>query len=60
MKEKNTKKIAIEMIVLGDIVAVLVFIFMSNVGEQDYAAAAANARVPLGEVFRGLFVDKFF
>lgn len=56
---KGSSKFSIELIVVGIILLAVVLIFMSNTGDQEFAAAAANARVPLGEVFLGL-IDKFF
>ena len=56
---KGVSKLSIELIVIAIILVAVVFIFMSNTGDQEYAAAAANARVPLGEVFKGV-IDKFF
>lgn len=59
MVEKETKKYVVEMIIIGVVLAVVVFIFMSNTGDQEFAAAAANARVPLSDVFKGL-LNKYF
>ena len=51
---KGSSKLFLKLVVIGIILFAVVFIFMSNAGEQEFAAAAANARVPLGEVFKGL------
>ena len=34
--------------------AVVIFILMSNTGDREIATVAANARVPLGDIFKGL------
>ena len=56
---KRKSNLTIKLIVIGIILFVFLVIFMSNTGEQELAAAAANARVPLGEVFKGL-LSKYF
>lgn len=59
-KIKKDYKLTIELIVVGLILAVIVFLFMSNNGNDTaFAAAAANARKPLGEVFSAL-INKYF
>lgn len=59
MSEKNSVKTVIEMIVLAVIVAVVVYLFMSGQTQSDMGAAAANARIPLGEAF-GDLLTKYF
>lgn len=59
MSEKNSLKTVIEMIVLAVIIAVAVYLFMNGRGQSDLGAAAANARVPLGEAF-GNLLTKYF
>ena len=58
-EKKDSSKLTIELIVIGIILLAVVFIFMSKSGGQEYAAAMANAKVPLGEVFKGL-LNKYF
>ncbi|MBR2706655.1 MAG: hypothetical protein IKE74_05355 [Mogibacterium sp.] len=59
MSEKNSLKTVIEMIVLAVIIAVAVYLFMNSQGQSDLGAAAANARVPLGEAFGNLLAKYF-
>ena len=59
MNEKRSGKMVIELIVIGVIIAIVVYLFMSNQSQGELSAAAANARVPLGEAF-GTLLEKIF
>jgi competence protein ComGC len=59
MNKKNAKKFTIEMLIIGLVLAAVVFIYISNTEDQALAAAAVNARVPLGDVFNSL-LNKYF
>lgn len=53
-------KLHIEMIAIAIILTIVVFIILSNRGsDAEFAAMAANARKPIGEVF-GELMSKYF
>lgn len=56
---KGTSKLTIELIVIGIVIFALVFIFLSNTGDRELAAAAVNAKKPLGEVMSAL-MSRYF
>jgi len=59
MNEKRSGKMVIELIVIAVILAIVVYLFLTNQSQSELSAAAANARVPLGTAF-GELLNKLF